>query len=242
MTAKLHPHPKMPSIKSHVQMGNDMKICVPIVGRSMQGAAALINKANKLADMIELRADYLSDNSHIQKLLEMCKKPAILTIRPKREFGRFAGTERERIALLKQNLQYADYVDIELKSRNVRGICALAKSAGVVPIVSCHANATPSVEKLRAIAKRQLAAGAGICKIVCAARKGEDNLRMLEFVAEAAKKQRIVAFCMGRKGAASRVLSPLLGAEFTFASLGNATSAPGQIGIDEMREIYGVIA
>lgn len=217
------------------------KICVPITGRSMQSAAALINEANKSADMIELRADYLYDNSHIQKLLEMCKKPAILTIRPKREFGLFAGTERERMVLLKQNLEYADYVDVELTCKKAAEICATAKSAGVVPIVSYHAGATPGVEKLRAIAKKQLATGAGICKVVCTARKGEDNLRMLEFIAEASKKHKLVAFCMGEKGAASRVLSPLLGAEFTFASLSNAASAPGQIGMDDMRRIYDVL-
>jgi 3-dehydroquinate dehydratase-1 len=218
-----------------------MKICVPITGRSMQSAAALINEANESADIIELRADYLSDASHIPKLLKMCKKPAILTIRPKREFGLFAGAERERIALLEQNLGHADYVDVELRCRDARDVCLLARAAGVVPIVSYHANATPSIEKLRAVAKKQLAAGAGVCKIVCAARMAEDNLRMLEFVAEASKKHRIVAFCMGENGAASRVLSPLLGAEFTFASLG-AQSAPGQIGIREMRKVYEAIA
>jgi 3-dehydroquinate dehydratase-1 len=73
-------------------------------------------------------------------------------------------------------------------------------------------------------------------KIIGKATSVEDNLKMLTLPQFAEKKGiQIVAFAMGRKGTISRILSPIFGAAFTFASLDEAT-APGQIPLDEMKK------
>ncbi len=47
----------------------------------------------------------------------------------------------------------------------------------------------------------------------------EDNLTLLDFVSKASRRAKIVCFAMGEQGKISRLLSPMFGAFFTFASL-----------------------
>jgi 3-dehydroquinate dehydratase type I len=51
----------------------------------------------------------------------------------------------------------------------------------------------------------------------------------------------LVCFCMGEKGKVSRLLSPMFGAYFTFASLEGDSTAPGQMSIAEMRNAYALL-
>ncbi|MFX1298201.1 MAG: type I 3-dehydroquinate dehydratase, partial [Promethearchaeota archaeon] len=73
-------------------------------------------------------------------------------------------------------------------------------------------------------------------KIIGTATCVEDNIKMLSLPQFAEKYEiQIVAFAMGRKGTISRILSPIFGAAFTFASLDEPT-APGQIQVQEMKK------
>jgi 3-dehydroquinate dehydratase type I len=54
-----------------------------------------------------------------------------------------------------------------------------------------------------------------------------------------AKKQEIIAFCMGEKGKVSRLFSPCLGAAWTYASLNKVKdSAPGQMTVRQVKGIW----
>lgn len=76
-------------------------------------------------------------------------------------------------------------------------------------------------------------------KLVTTVRRVDENLRLLALTYEAKRKGRVVCFGMGRLGAQSRILSPIYGATFTFASLDEQrTVAPGQISVERMRQIY----
>ena len=81
-----------------------------------------------------------------------------------------------------------------------------------------------------------------VCKIVTTAKKIEDNLAVLNFVSAMSSKAKLVCFCMGEQGKVSRLLSPMFGAFFTFASLeqGSETAA-GQMTIQEMRATYDLL-
>jgi 3-dehydroquinate dehydratase type I len=70
----------------------------------------------------------------------------------------------------------------------------------------------------------------------------EDNLTTLNFTSATSSKTKVVCFCMGELGKVSRLLSPLFGGFFTFASLerGNET-ASGQITIQEMKASYELL-
>ena len=114
---------------------------------------------------------------------------------------------------------------------------------GAKPIVSYHKfDGALSVSAMEKILDEEIASGASVCKIVTTAKQIEDNLPALSFVSFASSKAKLVCFCMGEHGKISRLLSPLFGAFFTFASLeqGSETAA-GQMSISEMRTAYSSI-
>ncbi|MDI7261770.1 MAG: type I 3-dehydroquinate dehydratase, partial [Thermodesulfobacteriota bacterium] len=98
----------------------------------------------------------------------------------------------------------------------------------------------PPQQEMEKICDRMIQFGVDIAKIVTFARSLEDNLNTLALIPYARKrKQEIVAFCMGEKGRMSRIFAPLMGAAWTYASLSKErASAPGQLTIREMREIW----
>jgi len=82
--------------------------------------------------------------------------------------------------------------------------------------------------------------GVEVVKIVTLARSLEDNLKILPLIPLArGKKQDIVAFCMGDKGKMSRIFAPLMGGAWTYAALDQRrTSAPGQLTVGELRQVW----
>jgi len=95
---------------------------------------------------------------------------------------------------------------------------------------------------MREIVKRQLEAGADVCKIVTTAQRFEDNLTILQLIPEF-PKTRIVSLAMGPLGFASRVLCPLVGGDFAYASIEpGKESASGQITVRDLTKIYEIIA
>ncbi len=91
-------------------------ICIPITSSTVEEAIIDINKAEKIADVIELRLDYLK-NPDLKVLIESCHKPVIVTNRKKSEGGLYEGDEKERVKLLQDAIAFgADYIDIEFST------------------------------------------------------------------------------------------------------------------------------
>ena len=89
--------------------------------------------------------------------------------------------------------------------------------------------------------QRELEAGADICKVITTAQGFEDNLTVLQLTAEF-PETKIVSFAMGPLGFASRILCPLVGGDFTYASIEEGKeSAAGQITARDLRKIYGMV-
>jgi 3-dehydroquinate dehydratase type I len=87
-----------------------------------------------------------------------------------------------------------------------------------------------------------LEAGADVCKVVTTGQRFEDNLAVLQLITNY-PKTKMVSFAMGPLGLASRILCPLVGGDFTYASMGKGKeSAPGQITAGNLRAIYEMMA
>lgn len=202
----------------------------------------LIEKAEEAGcDLIEVRLDCFQDYNKLQSLSSHTKVPTIATNRPSNRQGYFFGSESERHqSLLVAAKKGFDYVDLDLSTPKIIDLIAELKKLGVKLIVSSHQfeRAFNSLE-LKSILQEEINAGADVCKIVSMARKVEDNLRMLNFVSQTSKKTRIVCFCMGELGRSSRLLSPIFGGYFTFASLkSDHEIALGQMSIKDMQIAY----
>ena len=217
------------------------KLCIPIVETTVGKALIAIKKANRLADLIELRVDYLR-NARLALLLQDRKKPLIVTNRRKEEGGQYRGEERKRLSVLQEAIHLgADYIDLELATQRSGLQDLLRNKRETQVILSFHDfRRTPSLKELQRISWQMIQLGADVIKIVPFARSWEDNLSILSLIPFAKeKRQKIVAFCMGEKGRLSRLFSPLFGAAWTYASLNQSrTSAPGQLTVQELKNIW----
>ena len=221
-----------------------LRICVSILPKNIPEALTLIKNAEEAkADLIEVRLDLLETTSNLKELAESTRIPLIATDKLESEKGFLSKTETKR----KQRLLNAaesgfGYVDIDLSSSNRQEFDKL-KQMGAKPIVSCHKFQGPlSRSEMERVLEQEIASGANICKIVIKAEKIEDNLAVLNFVASHSAETKLVCFCMGEAGKVSRLLSPMFGAFFTFASLKQGSeTASGQMTIQEMRAFYDLV-
>lgn len=207
----------------------------------MGNALLAIKQANRLADLIELRVDYLR-NAGLGLLFQNRKKPFIVTHRRKEEGGRYRGDERNRLGVLQEAIDLGtDYVDVELATERslLQGLIRNRRSTRI--ILSFHDfRKTPPPKELQRVFEQMIRFKADVVKIVPFARSWEDNLNILSLIPFAKeRKQKIVAFCMGEKGKISRIFSPFLGAAWTYASLYQSrTSAPGQLTAQALTDIW----
>jgi 3-dehydroquinate dehydratase type I len=217
------------------------KICVPVIETTVPKALHVIKKAHQVADLIELRLDYLRDPQWPSLLVDS-PLPVIVTHRRKEEGGRYQGDEKKRIALLKEAVELgARYVDVELRSDRSKIQTLIERKKGTEIILSFHDfRGTPPFRALRGLVDRMIRMGGDIVKIVTFAEKWEDNGKTLLLIPYALERgKRIVTFCMGKKGKMSRVFSPMMGSAWTYAPLaGSRASAPGQLTVTELKDLW----
>jgi len=201
---------------------------------------AAITAAEPFAGLFEVRIDLIGEGW--RGLAERLTKPWIACSRRAAEGGTWRGSEADRIRQLETALDMgASIVDIEMATENLTEVMPVIRGKARCLLSHHDFTGTPPIDKLKEIVSQQIAAGADICKVVTTANQFQDNLAVLELIA-AFPKAKIVAFAMGPLGMASRIMCPLLGGEFTYASTEQGReSAPGQVTVKELRKLYGMV-
>ena len=213
------------------------EVCAVVTNKDL----AVIAGVEPLVNLFEVRIDLIGDGW--TEVVKHLKKPWMATNRLAEEGGSWQqGEARRKEELLRALSLGADIIDIELKTKNLKKTVPLIKKTARC-LVSFHdLEKTPPLDSLKEIVKRQLAAGADICKVVTTARKFEDNLTVLRLIGEF-PESKIVAFTMGPLGLISRILCPMAGGEFSYASIQEGKeSAPGQITVTELSKIYELVS
>ena len=192
--------------------------------------------APKKPDLLEIRLDRLRGHRSLEKIVKGKTFPIIATDR----------SDRDQLDKLQQ-LSYAasvgfDFVDLDYDATDEATI-KLMRSKGADVILSYHDySGTAPKEELTKILEAEKSLGGDICKLVTTARLPHDNLTVLGFLESQSTKGRLVSFAMGKQGTPSRILSPLFGAEFTFAALSDKTkTAEGQLSIEELRSAWHIL-
>ena len=207
----------------------------------MEEAIRAIEEAERQADLMEIRMDYLN-GPVLDPFLALEKKPFIVTHRRREEGGRYRGDERKRREVLHQAVQSGvSYVDAEIATEESFLAQLMANRRKTRLILSFHDfKKTSSATELRGLLEGMIPFRPEVVKIVTMARSFEDNCNILPLIPYALKrKQKIVAFCMGEKGKMNRIFPPLMGAAWTYASLNRQrASAPGQLTALGLRETW----
>lgn len=216
--------------------GDKPRICTALTSPD----TAVIRSVEPYTDLYEVRIDLIGEGW--QDLVRGLGKPWLATNRRREEGGNWQGSEEERVRELLAALDLGvSIVDIELQSPSLGTVVEQVKDrAGC--LVSCHDfEKTPPLDDLRGIVREMTDAGADICKVVTTARCFEDNLTVLRLLRKFPETN-VVAFAMGEAGRLSRILAPLAGGYFTFASAAaGGESAPGQVTVEEMDELYRML-
>ena len=212
------------------------RICAVVVINDPE----IIKEVSLLADLFELRIDLIGEGW--QQMTRQLGKPWIACNRMPAEGGQWQGSDARRIETLLQAVELgAHIIDVELNTLNLENVARLIRKTTKLLLSYHDLEKTPSLDDMKAIVRKQLKAGADICKVVTTAREFEDNLTVLQLIKEF-PDVKIIAFCMGPSGLMSRVLCPLVGGEFTYASMEKGKeSARGQMTVSEMRRMYGMI-
>lgn len=216
------------------------RICAVIVNNDLKTVKAV----EPSVDLFEVRIDLIGDGW--QALATQLERPWIACNRSAREGGRWRENESKRMReILDAAEMNADIVDIELQTKGLKEVISHIKTdikTKTKCLVSFHdLTGTPPQFEMQEIVSKQIEAGADICKVVTTANKFEDNLTVLQLISGYPKKK-IVAFAMGPLGTASRILCPLVGGDFTYASIKEEmASASGQITVRELEKLYGIL-
>ena len=210
------------------------RICAVMVSKDLPTI-----EIESFVDLYEVRIDLIGDGWC--ELVRQLNKPWIACNRLADEGGSWRRSEASRVEeLLKAVELGAAIVDIELRTKSLAEIVPLIKDRAKCLLSSHELNGTPSFGEVKKIVCRQLEAGADICKVVTTANSFEDNLTVLQLINEF-PKSRIVSFAMGPLGYISRVLCPLVGGYFTYASIDEGKeSALGQLTVKTLRKLYGM--
>lgn len=215
---------------------NNYKICAAIVNNDPEA----IRLVAPSVDLFEVRIDLIG--SGWRELVKHIEKPWIACNRKVEEGGSWRGSESARIEeILKAVELGVSIIDIELSTSGVEAVVREIKGRADC-LLSCHdLESTPPPEEMREIISNQMAAGADICKLITTARSFADNIATLRLIADF-PEIKMVSFAMGPLGHISRVLCPLVGGYFTYASIEEGEeSAPGQITVGELKNIYGML-
>lgn len=204
-------------------------ICVAISEKNLDKCLATLS----LVELAEIRIDLTGFGPDEVKTVCSHPTPVVATCR-----ADTMSSEKQLELLTIAIVSGAKYVDIELEAgrKQIRNIIRIARRHNCRVIISYHNyRETPPVRKLIHIIRKCYSMGADVAKVATLARSQADSARILSLYGY---EKPLIALGMGTAGMITRIMAPLLGGEFTFASMDEGDeTAPGQIKYSEMREI-----
>ena len=218
------------------------KTCVSIAEKTPKKLKQTLAKALKKSDYAEIRFDFLNPNT-IPEALHLIRRDlgkCVSTLRPIRDGGKFSGSEKNRVSIIKLIAEYDPFLlDIEYDTlRKNKNLQKYLKNTGTHTLVSWHnfkQTPTASVLKKKLSEMRKFSSN---IKIVTMAKSIKDGSRILSLYNNS-KNVKLITFSMGNFGKMSRLLCLFLGSPYTYVSLGKPI-APGQFSLDEVKSIFTV--
>lgn len=244
-------------------MATTYKTCVSAGAKTPNAMRSVITRALKLSDYAEARLDFLDSKDDMFCLLDMLphdilKKRIVCTVRAAYDGGQFAGSESDRLDILRKVAAYKPYrLDVELDALQKDKKLA-DDTSGTSILASWHSfDNMPRVQTMRKKILKMMSYTTHL-KIACMAKNTAESVRMLEmykwFGEENRKdgatthdnrknttgsktgKNTLISFAMGDAGMLTRILCMHLGSPYTYVSLGKAL-APGQISLEDVKAL-----
>jgi 3-dehydroquinate dehydratase I len=191
-------------------------------------------------DLFELRLDRLVGMAdRVESALPKLRSPLIITARDPHEGGAHKLRLRQRRDLLARFLNYADYIDVELRSASaLRSLLTLAENNKIRRIISFHDfKSTPKLKVLVAKARNAKALRADIFKVATRTDTPMELGRLVDFMTNNSVNLPLAVMGIGKLGAVSRVLLARAGSALVYASVRTATDIEGQLSLEKLRAL-----
>jgi 3-dehydroquinate dehydratase/shikimate dehydrogenase len=220
---------------------NKGKICVSICAETADEFIGNISRAEKSADIVELRFDYLLKNELETALEKACnlksEKTLLLTFRPKEQGGKqqLSRAERERFWCSGYDF-CANWADVELDLVETASQWLFEK------IICSYHDFETVPENLFEIYEKLKATNADVIKIAVHADEITDTITVWQILLRAkSENKQIIPIAMGEAGKWTRILGLAHGAFMTYTALDSGKeTAPGQISVQDLIEVYRV--
>ncbi len=248
---------KVIKVRGREMSGDHPHICVPLIGgNKTEIISELENIIRKKPDLVEWRADYFEELADTSKVIDLLSTihsqlgdiPLLFTIRSEKEGGQpISLLEKDKIHLITEvcKSKNVDIIDYELmnEKNDIETLRNVSKKHNVRMILSYHNfELTPEypvmIEKYKAAESH----GADIVKVSVMSQNMEDVLLLLNVTQDGGKVVEIpiVTISMGGFGSITRMFGWTFGSVITFA-IGEKSSAPGQIPIEDLRSVIEII-
>jgi 3-dehydroquinate dehydratase type I len=207
------------------------------VALGLDNTAATLEELQKLEGWIglaEIRLD-LMEEFDLEQLITRSPCPLVVTCRAPREGGSFIGTESERLEILSAaSALGCAYVDIEWDC--VSNFRNYGESTKVIVSRHFHDSMPGDLWTQYSEMRRR----ADVVKLVGFAGQTLDTLPIIELMVKADSP--VIAIAMGAAGLITRLIAPCFDScLLTYAAANpEAGTAPGQIGVHEMINHFGV--
>ncbi len=231
------------------------KIIVPLTdAHDATLLAAAHRVADSPADMVEWRADRYAGREQNSKVVAMAgrlreiigERPLLFTVRTKHEGGDYDPTRDHYRDLIADCCAagVVDLVDVQYLNPAAQRCLAAARAHKVPVVASNHDYArTPKAAEIATRLEAMDSFGADICKIAVMPRNAVDVANLLLATATRAETSRVplITMALGPLGAVSRLSGQVFGSCATFATLGDAGSAPGQLPLPEVQAVLELL-
>ena len=183
----------------------------------------------------------------IESLKEGIPVPVIFTVRPVREGGFFAGTEKQRLAILEKAIDSkVSFVDLELSigDKERDKLSTKAKDSDCKIIASYHdSSSTPNAEEIVNMVRENYGKG-DIVKFCTSVVNHQDSLQIIE--AAHSLKDDEDPHCLmglGNGGDWVRLHAPILGQSLVYATMLNhfRLSDRGLINVRDLRDAWALL-
>lgn len=230
------------------------RICVPVIIRTPQELQKKIIEAAAVADVIELRLDFLPVEKHgeilnlISDLIPSVDKEFVITLRTRSQGGECDLNIADQIQFWNSCFAYTAsnkniFFDLEIdlveKVEKCNLDLRLSKHLWNRVICSDH-NFAHMPLSLDQVYERIKRTPARIIKIAWMAADITDSIPVLNLIDRARQEGReIIAIAMGEAGAMTRILGPACGAFMTYAQLDPENrTASGQLSATSLNSLY----
>ena len=227
----------------------ERRICVSVCAQNAQELGSSVERAARLADIIELRLDCLPGAeldkalSGLDALLSSHAKPFILTLRPAEQGGLREIDALNRIVFWLDRLgperAKGELLDIEL---DVARLLMQKEGLDWSRVICSYHDFSGTGSGPENLYQQMKQTPAGVIKIAIRALDATDSIPIFKLLERAKGEGReIIAVAMGEAGIVTRILGPSRGSFLTYGALdkGRAT-APGQPTAEELANLYRV--